>query len=91
MGMLGSLLFDQKVNHTVDDAPADEIQLGYRSDNILVINVECDALRPAKWIKQLFRVTIETRLVRDVHSKRTSRMSCIREVMFLGVVGHKIL
>jgi hypothetical protein len=91
MGMLGSLLFDQKVNHTVDDAPADEIKLCDCSDNILVINVECDALSPAKWVKQLFRVTIETRLVRDVHSKRTSRMSCIREVVFLGIVGHKVL
>jgi hypothetical protein len=53
--------------------------------------VKLDALGPTKRIKELLRIAIQARLVRDVHGKLASSRCHVRDVLVLGVVGHKPL
>jgi hypothetical protein len=91
MGMLGSLLSEQKVNHTVGDAPANKVELGDGSYNLVTTHLEVDTGGPAKGVKQLLRVTIQTRLVCDMDSKSATCRGGIGQVVILRVVCHKVL
>ena len=75
------------VDDPVGDAPPDEIELGDRRRHAMKL----DALRTTKRIKELLRITIQARLVRDVHGKLASGRCHVRDVLVLGIVGHKPL
>jgi hypothetical protein len=53
--------------------------------------VKLDPLRTTKRIKELLRIAIQARLVRDVHGKLASSRCHVRDVLVLGIVGHKPL
>ncbi|NBS67920.1 hypothetical protein EBT31_03270 [bacterium] len=53
MGMLGSLLSEQKVNHAIGDAPANKVELGDSSYNFVAAHLEVDPGGPTKGIEQL--------------------------------------
>jgi hypothetical protein len=51
--------------------------------------VKIDPLGPTKRVKQLLRIAIQARLVRDVHGKLAPGRCHVRDVLVLGIVCHK--
>jgi hypothetical protein len=82
------LIFDHIVYNSIDDAKLYKIELGHGGAEALKIN----ALRPAKRIKELFRIPVKTGLVSDMDSKGPSgRSQVISQVVILCVVCDKPL
>jgi hypothetical protein len=70
---------------TVGDSPSNEIQLSDSRREALKLY----ALGPAKGIEQFLAVAVKTALVGYMHSKRLARLSGVRHVTILRVIGHK--
>jgi hypothetical protein len=79
--------FCKRIDDSIRDGPSQKVQLGARRRQTL----ELDALGPAKRIKKLFTVPVQTRLVRDVHRKELPIGRRQRHVVVLRVVGHEPL
>jgi hypothetical protein len=75
------------LDDAIGDAPPNEIELGDRRCHA----VKLDPLRTTKRIKELLRISIQTRLVRDVHGKLATGRCHVRDVLVLGIVGHEPL
>jgi hypothetical protein len=87
MALRGCHLLDEVPDDAVGDAPLDEVELGDGRRQTLKL----DAGRPTKRVKELLRVAIQTRLVRDMDREHLAVRGRVRHVLILGVVGHEPL
>jgi hypothetical protein len=74
-------IFDNAIRNT----PTYEIQLGDGRRQTL----EIYALGPAERIEQFLRVSVQTRLVRDVDRKKLAVRRLVRHVLVLGVIRYE--
>jgi hypothetical protein len=75
-------LLPEILDDAVRDAPTDEVELGDRRHETL----ELDTGRPAEWVEELLRVTVQARLVRDVDREDLAVRGGVRHVLILRVV-----
>ena len=47
-------------NDVILNAPANKVELTYRSLDVLVIDLEINSVGPTKWIEQLFAVAFQS-------------------------------
>jgi len=82
------LLFSKEVrDDPVGEAPTQKVQLCDSSRQTL----ELDTLRSTKWVEELLRVPIQTRLVGDVNSEHLTVWCSVGHLLRLGIIGHKPL
>jgi hypothetical protein len=87
--LVGDVVYD-----VVLDAPLYKVELcdsRVNLDSVRVWNLVLKLFGSAKRVKQLFTVTIETRLVRTVDQERFAVASLVRQVLLLGVIGDEPL
>jgi hypothetical protein len=87
VALLAWLICSHVVYDSIGQAPLDEVELGDGRRQALKLY----ALGPTKGIKELFRVSVETRLVGHVYGERTPGRSRVRDVSILGVIGDEPL
>jgi hypothetical protein len=87
VALLVWLICSHVVYDSIGQAPLDEVELGDGRRQTLKLY----ALGPTKRIEELFRVSVETRLVGHVDGERTSGRSRVRDVSILGVIGDEPL
>jgi len=87
VALLAWLICSHVVYDSIGQAPLDEVELGDGRRQTLKLY----ALGPTKGIEELFRVSVETRLVCHVYGERTSGRSRVRDVSILGVIGDEPL
>ena len=84
-------LLDETLLEVADDAvrdtPLDEVELCDRRRQALKL----DAGRTAERVEELLRVSIQTRLVRDVDREHLAVRGRISHVLILRVIGHEPL
>jgi len=84
---LENTLLGDIVDDTIHDAPTNKVQLG---DSCRQTH-KLDPLSSTKWIKKLFGIAVQGRLVRHVHSKLTTGRRLVCDVRLTGIVCHKPL
>jgi hypothetical protein len=87
VALLVWLICSHVVYDAIGQAPLDEVELGDGRRQALKLY----ALGPTKGIEELFRVSVETRLVGHVDGERTPGRSRVRDVSILGVIGDEPL
>ena len=92
VGLLVFLMFNSRsllqiLDDAVLDTPLQKVELGTRRRKSLKFYT----LRTAKWIKELFAVPIQTRLVGYVNRKHLPGGCRVRHMVRLGIVGHEPL
>jgi len=85
--MFNSWSLFQILDDSVLDTPLQEVELGARRRKSL----EFYTLRPAKRVKELLAVPVQTRLVGYVNRDHLPSGCRVRHVVRLGIVGHEPL